>query len=509
MSAPHYFDHAATTPVDARVAAAMAPWLGERFGNPAAAHGPGERARAAIEGAREQVAALIGAEPREIVFTSGATEADNLAILGLARGRGRGHLVSTRIEHKAVLEPLRQLQREGFAVTWLDPDAQGRIDPEVLRQSLRADTRLVSVMHANNEIGVVQDIAAIGALCRAAGVPLHVDAAQSAGKLPIDVRALAVDLLSLSAHKFNGPQGVGALYVRTPWRTSLQPLQFGGGQERGLRAGTLPVHQIVGLGAAAEIARHEADGESLRVAQLRDRLLAGIQAAGGVQLNGGSASRLPGILNLSFAGVHGEALLAALPELALSTSAACNADSDETSYVLRAIGCEPLLAQATLRFSLGRTTTAEDVEVASAALLRELPRLRAVADLDSLTLPSAVAGAPGWGLGEAGERATGTQIRWRVQVAGGLIRQADFRAFASVPVLRACTLLSTRLVGSPADSIDLAETAGGVGGPLQWQAACQVPATQLGALLRVEDALRLALQASRSQAGSAGQAAAG
>ena len=507
MSAPRYFDHAATTPVDARVAAAMAPWLGERFGNPAAAHGPGERARAAIELARSQVAALIGAEPREIVFTSGATEADNLAILGLARGRGRGHLVSTRIEHKAVLEPLRQLQREGYAVSWLDPDAQGRIDPEAVRQALRADTRLVSVMHANNEIGVVQDIAAIGALCRAAGIPLHVDAAQSAGKLPIDVRTLAVDLLSLSAHKFNGPQGVGALYVRTPWRTALQPLQFGGGQERGLRAGTLPVHQIVGLGVAAEIACQERDGESLRVARLRDRLLAAIQAAGGVQLNGAAASRVPGILNLSFTGVQGEALLAALPELALSTSAACNADSDETSYVLRAIGREPLLAQATLRFSLGRTTTAEDIEVASAALLRELPRLRAVADLEALTLPAE--GAAGWGLGEAGERAIGTQIRWRVQVEGGLVRRADFRAFASEPLLRVCTLLSSRLLGGPPARIDLPEAAGGVGGPLQWQAACQVPATQLGALLRVEDALRLALQASQTSAGSAGQGAAG
>ena len=490
MTAPLYFDYAATTPLDPRVADAMRPWLGSQFGNAGSTHAYGEQARAATEEARAAVAALVGAAAREIVFTSGATEADNLAILGLARGLraqpgGRwAHLVSARTEHKAVLDPLRQLAREGHAVTWLDPDNNGVVSVEAVASALRPDTALVSLMHVNNEIGVIQDIAAVGALCRARGIALHVDAAQSVGRIPVDVGALQVDLLSVSAHKFYGPQGCGALYVRTPWRALLQPLQFGGGQERGLRSGTLPVHQLVGLGAAARIAAREQHDEATRLLALRERLYAGIASLGGVMLNGAGAARVPGILNLSFAGVHGEALVASLAELALSTSAACNADSDETSYVLRAIGRELWLAQASVRLSLGRFTTTEHVDAAIAALHREVPRLRAVADFHD-------GGEAGWGVGEAGEGAAGTRVRWQLRCVEGRVVEARYRAFASAPVLAVCEWLADSLRGRSL-------AAGLPGTPVDWTSQCAVPVEQLGRLLTVEDALRAAWEAAGS-----------
>jgi cysteine desulfurase len=478
-----YFDYAATTPLDPRVAAAMQPWLGGLFGNAASSHAYGEQARAAVETARAAVATLIGATGREIVFTSGATEADNLAILGLARGLraqqgGKpAHLISARTEHKAVLDPLRQLAREGHAVSWLDPDGSGVVSATAVAAALRPDTALVSLMHVNNEIGVIQDVAAIGALCRPRGIALHVDAAQSAGRIPVDVEALQADLLSLSAHKFYGPQGCGALYVRTPWRALLQPLQFGGGHERGVRSGTLPVHQIVGLGAAASIAAVEQPAEALRLLELREQLLTGIAALGGVTLNGAGAARVPGILNLSFDGVHGEALMSGLAELALSTSAACNADSDETSYVLRAIGRDAMLAQASLRFSLGRFTTAEEIDAAISALRREVPRLRAAADFTFND-------DAGWQTGEAGE-GVGTRVRWQLRIEAGAIVDARYRAFASAPVLAVCEWLAATLPGRALGD-------GMPGDPMVWAAGCAVPAEQLGRLLTVEDALRAA-----------------
>jgi cysteine desulfurase len=476
-----YLDYAATTPVDGQVAARMQPWLGTHFGNAASAHGYGAEAARAIEAARAATAALIGAPPRDLVFTSGATEANNLALFGLARGaaaRGR-HIVTSAVEHKSVLDPARRLERAGFQVQCLRPTRAGTVDPDLLRAALRPDTTLVSLMHANNEIGVINDLAACGAVCRERGVPLHVDAAQSAGKLAIDVAAMNIDLLSLSAHKFHGPQGVGALYVRQSLRAVLEPLQFGGGQERGLRSGTLPVHQIVGLGAAAELAQALRPSEAARIANLRDRLQAGIAALPGVVVNGGDAARVPGILNVSFAGVNGESLVAGLAELALSTSAACNADSDETSYVLRALGRDAELAQASLRLSLGRFTTEPDIDAAIAAVCREVPRLRALAETP---LP----GGEGWSSGRAGARALGTEIGWALRWLGDTLAEIRYAAYGGADTLRACAWLGAKLRGRPRQDAQ-------PGGPLDWARELNIPDCRLGELLVVEDALRAAL----------------
>jgi cysteine desulfurase len=480
---PIYLDYAATTPVDPEVASRMQSWLGARFGNAASAHSFGAEAARAVEAARAATAALIGAPARDVVFTSGATEASNLALFGLARGsaaRGR-HLITSAVEHKSVLDPCRQLEREGFQVQVLTPTGDGLIDPEQLRAALRPDTTLVSLMHANNEIGVINDVAACGALCRERGVPLHVDAAQTAGKLPIDVLAMNIDLLSLSAHKFHGPQGVGALYVRQSLRAVLKPLQYGGGQERGLRSGTLPVHQIVGLGAAAELAQAHRPNESARVARLRDRLQQGIEQLPGVVVNGGRAPRVPGILSVSFAGVNGESLVASLFDLALSTSAACNADSDETSYVLRALGSDAGLAQATLRFSLGRFTGGDEIEAAIGAVHREVPRLRALAEAP---LP----GGAEWRTGRAGARALGTEIAWALRWRGDTLAEVRYAAYGSADALRACEWLAARLRGR-------ARRQALPGGPVDWARELAIPDARLGELLVVEDALRAALAA--------------
>jgi cysteine desulfurase len=388
MSDPIYLDYAATSPVDPRVAAAMGECLTRTgvFGNPASQHVFGWRARARVEAARAQVASLIGAPAAQIVWTSGATESNNLAILGTARaararfaGGRQPHIVTSRTEHKAVLDPCRRLEKDGCLVNYLSPDALGIIDPQQVREAIGEDTVLVSLMHANNEIGVLQDIEAIGACCRERGVPLHVDAAQSAGKVAIDLSNAPVDLLSLTAHKLCGPKGIGALYVAPQRRAELQPLMFGGGQERGLRSGTLAVHQIVGFGLACELCAAERLKESRRVGALRERLWGGLERIGGTLLNGHPTQRVPGILNVSFPGIEGESLVAGLTELALSTSSACNSDSDEASYVLRALGRDTQTAQSSLRFSLGRFSVAEEVEQAVAAVRREVERLRAVA----------------------------------------------------------------------------------------------------------------------------------
>jgi cysteine desulfurase len=384
MSDIVYLDNAATTPVDPRVIEAMATCLGidGDFANPSATgHALGRRARARVEQAREEVASLVGARPAQVIWTSGATEADNLALLGAARFyRSRGqHVVTARTEHPAVLDACRQLEREGFAVTYLVPGSDGIVQPPQVEAALRPETILVSLMHVNNEIGVVQDIGAVGRLCRARGVLFHVDAAQSAGKLPLDVERDCIDLLALTAHKVHGPKGVGALCIRLEPRIGLVPLLHGGGQERGLRSGTLPTHQIVGMGVAYRIAALEMAADSARIARLRDRLWHGLAGLPGVALNGHATQRAPGILNITIDGVEGESLLFELPGLAVASGSACATASAEPSYVLRALGRSDRLAQSSLRLSLGRYTTAAEVELAIAAIQRAIRRLRAVA----------------------------------------------------------------------------------------------------------------------------------
>jgi cysteine desulfurase len=388
---PVYLDHAATTPVDPRVAARMAQVLNSLsdFGNPASSsHGYGEAAGALIETARGQVASAVGAAASAVVWTSGATEANNLAIFGVAEyyREGGRHIVTSKTEHMAVLDPCRELERRGWQVTYLVPDHSGLIDPDQVAAALRADTALVSIMHVNNEIGVIQDIAAIAAVCaRHGGVRLHVDAAQSVGKLTVNFDAWGVDLMSVSGHKINGPKGVGALLVSERSTADqaavhLTPRQFGGGQERGLRAGTLPTHQIVGLGAAFELAASMPLAETRRIAMLQERLWQGLASIGGVLRNGEAARGVPHLLNVSFEGVEGESLLAAVQsELAVSTGSACTSALAEPSYVLRALGRSERLSESSLRFGLGRTTRESDIDTAVAVLAREAGRLRRLA----------------------------------------------------------------------------------------------------------------------------------
>jgi len=381
MRLPVYLDYLATTPVDPRVAACMAQCLtiDGNFGNPSSrSHVYGWRAEEAVEQARRDVAELVGADPREIVWTSGATEADNLALKGVAhfnRRKGR-HIVTSAIEHKAVLDSCRQLESEGFALSYVAPDAGGIVRPEALAPLLREDTILVSVMHVNNELGTVNDIAALGALCRERGIVFHVDAAQGAGKLPIDLAPLPVDLMSFSAHKMYGPKGIGALYVRRLPRVWLEAQMHGGGHERGMRSGTLPTHQIVGMGEAARLARAEMQADAERIAALRDRLWASIADLGGVGQNGDPARRVAGALNVRFAGVEGESMIMAMKDIAVSSGSACTSASLEPSHVLRAIGLGDELAHASLRFSLGRFTTAEEVALAADTIRRAVTRLR-------------------------------------------------------------------------------------------------------------------------------------
>jgi cysteine desulfurase len=402
-SIPVYLDNASTTPVDSRVAASMAEVLNSEteFGNPASAsHDYGDVANALVERARSQVAAAVGAASSELVWTSGATEANNLAIFGVAqyyRERGR-HIVTSRTEHKAVLDPCRELERRGWQVTYLVPDREGLLDPDQVAAALRQDTVLVSIMHVNNEIGVVQNIGALGAICaRHGGAWLHVDAAQSLGKCPIDFASLGVDLMSLSGHKVYGPKGVGGLLVAQrkdgsrSARVQLAPLQFGGGQERALRAGTLATHQVVGMGLAFELASSISSTETARIAQLQRRLWQGLASIGGVLRNGSVSHSVPHVLNVSFEDVEGESLLAAVrPYLAVSTGSACNSALAQPSYVLRALGRSERLSESSLRFGLGRTTTTSDIDTAVAVLSREVGRLRDIAGARSARATAAV-----------------------------------------------------------------------------------------------------------------------
>ncbi|KVS61383.1 cysteine desulfurase [Burkholderia cepacia] len=384
QSRPIYMDYSATTPVDPRVVDKMVPFLHEQFGNPASrSHSYGWDAEQAVEEARAHVAALLGADPREIVWTSGATEGNNLAIKGAAhfyQGKGT-HLVTVKTEHKAVLDTCRELERQGFDVTYLDVREDGLLDLDTVRQALRADTILVSVMLANNETGVIQPVAEIGALCRARGVVFHCDAVQAAGKIPVDVNALNVDLLTVTAHKVYGPKGIGALYVRRKPRVRIEAQMHGGGHERGMRSGTLPTHQIVGMGEAFRLAKEEMAEESRRVGALRDRLLAGLSTLDEVYVNGDLARRIPHNLNVSFNFVEGESLIMGIKGVAVSSGSACTSASLEPSYVLRALGRSDELAHSSIRFTLGRFTTEAEVDSVIAQVRDTVGKLRALSPL--------------------------------------------------------------------------------------------------------------------------------
>jgi len=482
---PLYLDYAATTPVDPAVAEAMARCLGgaEGIGNASSAtHVFGRRAAERIERSRAEVAALLGAHPAEIVFTSGATESDNLAVLGAARAsahRGR-HIVSSRTEHKAVLDPLKRLEKEGFAVTLLTPDRSGKLDPASVSAALRPDTVLVSIMLVNNEIGVIQDIAAIGALCRARGVLFHTDAAQAAGKIPIDAHALPVDFMSITAHKLYGPKGIGALYVSDQARASLQPILFGGGQERGLRPGTLPTHQIVGFGLACELARRALPAESARLAGLRQRLWQGLSAIEGAHANAEGVACVPGILSVSIEGVEGESLVAGLRELAVATGSACNSATAEPSYVLRALGRGTQLAQSSLRLSFGRFSRPEEIDLAVRAIGREVGRLRSLSPAaDAGGDPGEVVGEV---VGEAGGPGQEVWVRFRLTVERGIVKSALVKAYGCPHTLMVATWIAERLRGRGRANL-------APGAPADWAEALAVPIEKLGRLLVVEDAL--------------------
>jgi len=532
-----YLDYAATTPVDPRVAAVMAECLADPSaqGNAASAtHGPGFAAQERVERARAEVAALIGAEPREIIFTSGATEANNLALLGVARaarragaghaGRAeaRAHVVSARTEHKSVLDACRQLEKDGFALTLVEPDETGRVPPEAIQTALRADTLLVSLMLANNEIGVVNDIATVAQLATKRGVLLHSDASQAVGKLPVDVRQLGVDFLSLTAHKFYGPKGIGALYVREAARPRIAALHFGGGHERGLRPGTLPTHQVVGMGVAAALAHEQGARDAAHARDLAERLARELATIPGVRFNDRHAEGVPGLVNASFDGVEGESLVTGLPEIAVSTGSACSSASREASYVLRALGRSVELAQSSLRLSLGRFSTAAEVDAAATAIQGEVARLRAIAGDEAVqpriqrpinpdsslatgnTLlgrslnplarryflaqprpPVAAAHVPRAELhsGRAGREADGTAVRFELEIASGTVKSARFTAYGCphtvALVAWLCETLEGTRIGDPLP-----------GGPIDWAEKFAVPAEKLGRLLIVEDALR-------------------
>ncbi|HEV7608896.1 MAG TPA: aminotransferase class V-fold PLP-dependent enzyme [Steroidobacteraceae bacterium] len=521
-----YLDYAATTPVDPRVAAAMAECLTnpDAQANPASAsHGPGLAAHDLIEAARAQVALLIGAAPREIIFTSGATEANNLALLGVARAArraaGKGHILSSRTEHKSVLDTCKQLEREGFAVTLIEPDGTGRVLPESVRVALRADTLLLSLMLANNEIGVLTDLTAIAELARARGVLVHTDASQAVGKVPVDVEQLGVDFLSLTAHKFYGPKGIGALYVRESARAKIAPIQFGGGHERGLRSGTLATHQIVGLGAAAAIARAQRAADAAHARDLAARLWREIEPIPGVAFNGHRDQRVPGLLNVSFAGVEGESLITGLSGIAVSSGSACSSATREPSYVLRSLGRSTELAQSSLRLSFGRFTTVADVDQAATDIRDQVARLQTLAGAASIQeaplrnresanslmvralspltrryflaparVPEFPQGSPPPDVrhGRAGREPDGTVVFFELRIADGIVKSARFSAYGCPHTLAVVAWLCEVVEGSRLD-------AGPLGTPAEWARKFDVPAEKLGRLLIVEDALHAAL----------------
>jgi cysteine desulfurase len=523
-----YLDYAATTPVDPRVAAAMSDWLAtpSEQANPASAtHWPGLAANDRVEEVRFQVAALICAEPREVIFTSGATEANNLALLGVAAAARRaspgkrGHFISSRVEHSSVLDTLRQAERDGFAVTLLEPDEHGRVPPEAVRTALRDDTLLVSLMLANNEIGVLNDVAALKGLAADHGFLLHTDASQAVGKVPVNVIGLGVDLLSLTAHKFYGPKGIGALYVRERARPRVAPIQFGGGHERGLRPGTLATHQIVGLGVAASLAAEHLVRDAAHARDLATRLWRELETIPGIEFNSQLELGVPGLVNASFPGVEGESLVTGLSGLALSTGSACSSATREPSYVLRALGRDTELAQSSLRMSLGRFTTAPDVDAAATAIRNEVARLRGLAgDMDAgkvtggiepeqgsllvrnlngpairyflapARVPKFAAGSPGTGIrhGRAGRPEDGVGVLFELQIEDGIVKSARFSAYGCPHTVAVTAWLCETLEGTPLQSA-------APGTPADWAARFEVPTEKLGRLLVVEDALRAAL----------------
>lgn len=384
MKLPIYLDYSATTPVDPRVAEKMIPYLVEKFGNPASrSHAYGWEAEGAVEEARGHVAALVNADPKEIIWTSGATESDNLALKGAAHfyaGKGK-HIITVKTEHKAILDTARELERQGFEVTYLDVLENGLIDLEQFKQAIRPDTILASVMMVNNEIGVIQPIETLGEICREKGIIFHVDAAQATGKVEIDLQKLKVDLMSFSAHKTYGPKGIGALYVRRKPRVRLEPQMHGGGHERGFRSGTLATHQIVGMGEAYRLAKLEMGEENVRIQALRDRLLKGLSDMEAVYVNGDMEQRAPHNLNMSFAYVEGESLLMAIKDVAVSSGSACTSASLEPSYVLRALGREDELAHSSIRFTIGRFTTEEEIDYVVQLLHSKVSKLRELSPL--------------------------------------------------------------------------------------------------------------------------------
>ena len=387
METPHfpiYMDYSSTNPCDPRVVDAMIPWLREHFGNPASrSHAWGWEAEAVVEKSREQVAALIGADPREIVWTSGATESNNLALKGAAhfyKTKGK-HLITVKTEHKAVLDTCRELERQGFEVTYLDVQADGLLDLEVLKAAIRPDTIIVSVMFVNNEIGVIQDMTAIGTICREKGIIFHSDAAQATGRVDIDLATLPVDLMSLTSHKTYGPKGIGALYVRRKPRVRLEAQMHGGGHERGMRSGTLPTHQIAGMGEAYRIAKAEMHEENKRIRALHERMLNGLKDVEEVFLNGNAEKRVPHNLNMSFNFVEGESLIMGIKGLAVSSGSACTSASLEPSYVLRALGRSDELAHSSLRMTIGRWTTEEEIDYAVATIKENVAKLRDLSPL--------------------------------------------------------------------------------------------------------------------------------
>jgi cysteine desulfurase len=384
MKFPIYLDYSATTPVDPRVAQKMIPYLTEHFGNPASrSHAFGWEAEKAVDEAREHVAALLNCDPKEIIWTSGATEGDNLAIKGAAnfyKSKGK-HIVTMKTEHKAVLDTVRELERQGFEATYLDPEQNGLLDLDKFKAALRPDTILVSVMMVNNEIGVIQPIAEIGEICRAKGIIFHCDAVQAAGKIPIDLQKLKVDLLTVTAHKVYGPKGIGAQYVRRKPRVRIEPQIHGGGHERGFRSGTLATHQIVGMGEAFRLAKLEMAAEGERIRSLRDRLLNGFKDMEEVYVNGDMQRRIPGNLNISFNFVEGESLIMAIKDIAVSSGSACTSASLEPSYVLRALGRSDELAHSSIRFTIGRFTTEEEIDYAVKLLRAKIGKLRELSPL--------------------------------------------------------------------------------------------------------------------------------
>lgn len=470
-----YLDHAATTPLATEVLQAMLPWLQEGYGNPASEHAHGLRARAAVEKARAQVAALIGALPEEIVWTSGATESNNLAIKGALEFRGlrNAHLVTSRIEHKAILDTCRHLETQGARVTYLKPDAHGRISVEQVVDALTPETALVSLMWVNNEIGTINEVEKLAPLLRERGILFHVDAVQAAGKLPIDLAQTPIDLLSVSAHKIYGPKGVGALFVRKRPRARLAPQMHGGGHEQGMRSGTLPTHQIVGLGEAFRLAGLAMAEDAKRLQVLRDDLWRRLQVLPGIHLNGEGAQRAPHILNVSFEGAEGESLRAMLGDIAVSSGSACSSATREPSFVLRALGRDDELAGSSLRFSLGRNTSAQDIEQAAARVVEVVRWLRELAPSSGVLAgqspastggnafayaepiwqrfsePRHVGELPGDGVlsAEAGSPAAKSLLKMQLKMGQGVVVDAAFRAYGCPTAIAVGEWLAARLIG--------------------------------------------------------------